>query len=92
MSDTCAPPPPAARRNAWATRLRATRARENRITADARSAGAPRRDRRQRRPMQVPLLGRIAAGTPIEALQNKVGEVPVPGGMIGRAAIITRSK
>jgi repressor LexA len=34
--------------------------------------------------MQVPMVGRIAAGTPIEALQNKVGEVPVPLGMIGR--------
>ena len=30
------------------------------------------------------MVGRIAAGTPIEALQNKVGEVPVPVGMIGR--------
>jgi repressor LexA len=34
--------------------------------------------------VQVPLVGRIAAGTPIEALQNRVGDVPVPGGMIGR--------
>jgi repressor LexA len=30
------------------------------------------------------LVGRIAAGTPIEALQNKMSDVPVPGGMIGR--------
>ena len=36
--------------------------------------------------VQVPLVGRIAAGTPIEALQNKMGEVPVPGGMIGRGS------
>jgi repressor LexA len=34
--------------------------------------------------VQVPLVGRIAAGTPIEALQNRVGDVPVPGGMVGR--------
>ncbi len=31
-------------------------------------------------------MGRIAAGTPIEALQNKMGDVLVPGGMIGRGA------
>ena len=34
--------------------------------------------------ISVPVLGRIAAGTPIEALQNKVADVPVPGGMLGR--------
>ena len=34
--------------------------------------------------VQVPLVGRIAAGTPIEALQNRISDVPVPGGMIGR--------
>ena len=34
----------------------------------------------------VPLVGRIAAGTPIEALQNKVSDVPVPGGMLIRNA------
>jgi repressor LexA len=34
--------------------------------------------------VQVPLVGRIAAGTPIAALQNRVSDVPVPGGMIGR--------
>ena len=34
--------------------------------------------------VNVPLVGRIAAGTPIEALQNKIADVPVPGGMIGR--------
>jgi repressor LexA len=36
--------------------------------------------------VNVPLVGRIAAGTPIEALQNKTGEVPVPGGMIGKGS------
>ena len=34
----------------------------------------------------VPLVGRIAAGTPIEALQNKTADVPVPGGMIGKGS------
>ena len=34
--------------------------------------------------VNVPLVGRIAAGTPIEALQNKMSDIPVPGGMIGR--------
>ena len=39
--------------------------------------------------MNVPLVGRIAAGTPIEALQNKMSDVPVPGGMIGREVFPT---
>ena len=30
----------------------------------------------------VPLLGRIAAGTPIEAIQHRIGEVPVPPGLM----------
>ena len=34
--------------------------------------------------VNVPLVGRIAAGTPIEALQNRISDIPVPGGMIGR--------
>jgi repressor LexA len=34
--------------------------------------------------INVPLVGRIAAGTPIEALQNRIGDVPVPGGMVAR--------
>lgn len=32
----------------------------------------------------VPVVGRIAAGTPIESLQNRIADVPVPGSMIGR--------
>ena len=36
--------------------------------------------------VSVPLVGRIAAGTPIEALQNKTGDIPVPGGMIGKGS------
>ena len=53
--------------------------------ADARSP-APRRGYGDggENAVNVPLVGRIAAGTPIEALQNKVSDVPVPGGMLGR--------
>ena len=54
--------------------------------ADARSP-APRRGYGDGEgAVNVPLVGRIAAGTPIEALQNKMSDIPVPGGMIGRGA------
>lgn len=62
--------------------------REHRASSDARST-QPRRgygDGDGESAVNVPLVGRIAAGTPIEALQNKMGDVPVPGGMIGRGA------
>jgi repressor LexA len=59
--------------------------RENRVSGDARMAGGPRRAMSDgETAVNVPLVGRIAAGTPIEALQNKMADVPVPGGMIGR--------
>jgi len=59
--------------------------RETRAGGDARSAGSPRRTNGDSEgAVNVPVLGRIAAGTPIAAIQNKVAEVPVPGGMIGR--------
>jgi repressor LexA len=53
--------------------------------ADARSP-SPRRSMGEsgESAVNVPLVGRIAAGTPIEALQNKLGDLPVPSGMIGR--------
>ncbi|GAA0533391.1 repressor LexA [Rhizomicrobium palustre] len=52
---------------------------------DARGAGSPRRSISEGEgSVNVPLVGRIAAGTPIEALQNKVADVAVPSGMIGR--------
>jgi repressor LexA len=52
--------------------------------ADARVAGSPRRAMGDGEgSVNVPLVGRIAAGTPIEALQNKISDVPVPGGMLG---------
>jgi repressor LexA len=56
---------------------------DSRPAADARSAGSPRRTENESA-VTVPILGRIAAGTPIEALQHKVSEMPVPGSMLGR--------
>src|ERR1700743_578998 len=58
---------------------------DGRPSADARWAGSPRRAMSESEgAVNVPLVGRIAAGTPIEALQNKLSDIPVPGGMIGR--------
>ena len=58
---------------------------EVRGNGDARVAGSPRRTTVESEgAVNVPLVGRIAAGTPIEALQNKLADVPVPGGMVGR--------
>lgn len=59
--------------------------RTNVASLDARGAGSPRRAMGEGEgSVNVPLVGRIAAGTPIEALQNKVADVPVPSGMVGR--------
>jgi repressor LexA len=58
---------------------------EGRTAGDARNAGGPRRAMGDNEGfVNVPLVGRIAAGTPIEALQNKMADIPVPSGMIGR--------
>ena len=58
---------------------------DTRVSGDTRVGGAPRRPSGDSEgAVNVPLVGRIAAGTPIEALQNKMGDVPVPGGIIGR--------
>ena len=58
---------------------------ESRVPIDTRGAGSPRRGMSEGEgAVNVPLVGRIAAGTPIEALQNKMADIPVPGGMIGR--------
>ena len=61
--------------------------RDHRPVADSRSP-APRRSHGgdSEGSVQVPMVGRIAAGTPIEALQNKVSDIPVPGGMLGRGS------
>ncbi|MBV9571154.1 MAG: transcriptional repressor LexA [Alphaproteobacteria bacterium] len=56
---------------------------DGRVAADTRIAGSPRRADADGA-SNVAVLGRIAAGTPIEALQNKVAEVPVPASMLGR--------
>jgi len=58
---------------------------ETRGSSDARIAGSPRRAGGESEgAVNVPLVGRIAAGTPIEALQNRISDVPVPMGMLGR--------
>ena len=70
-----------------------TRSQSQRIMPSARHGrgGADPRHNTPRRAMgdsessvNVPLVGRIAAGTPIEALQNRIADVPVPSGMVGR--------
>ncbi len=58
---------------------------DNRIPADTRQAA---NSQRQRAPenenmRSVPLVGRIAAGTPIEALQNRLAEISVPANLVG---------
>jgi repressor LexA len=59
--------------------------RDGRISPDSRGAGGPRRGMADGEgSVNVPLVGRIAAGTPIEALQNKMSDIPVPGGMVSR--------
>ena len=57
---------------------------ESRIPADSRqAAGYLRRGGHDsENVMNVPILGRIAAGTPIEALQNRSAEIPVPGTLL----------
>jgi len=58
---------------------------ENRLPADSRNPGVSpiRRAAESGDARSVPLVGRIAAGTPIEALQNRLAEIPVPATMIG---------
>jgi len=83
VSDTLRPA--TTRSQAMRTPPRHGRSGDSRVSADARMAGGPRRaSGESESAVNVPLVGRIAAGTPIEALQNKVGDVPVPGSMIGR--------
>ena len=58
---------------------------ESRIPADTRQVSGYLRPRGHdgESVTAVPILGRIAAGTPIEALQNRGNEVPVPSTLIG---------
>jgi repressor LexA len=58
-------------------------ARGARAPSDPRSGGSPRRHESEGA-TSVAVLGRIAAGTPIEALQNKIADMHVPAGMLGR--------
>ena len=68
-----------------AQRLSPGRAHGRAIASDPRAGGNPRRAMGEAEgAINVPLVGRIAAGTPIEALQNKISDVPVPSGMVGR--------
>src|SRR5215472_2208082 len=55
---------------------------ENRIPSDTRQASTVSR-RHENEVTAVPVLGRIAAGTPIEALQNRGNELAVPGMLLG---------
>lgn len=57
--------------------------RGSRAPSDPRSGGSPRRTDFEGA-MNVSVLGRIAAGTPIEALQQKIADLPVPAAMVGR--------
>ena len=55
-----------------------------RIPADPRQVPSlPRRGPQESEAVSIPILGRIAAGTPIEALQNRGNEVPVPSMFLG---------
>jgi repressor LexA len=78
---------PAATRN-QAQRLVHSGARvrsDNRIPADTRQPTTPQRQRtlENENTRSVPLVGRIAAGTPIEALQNRLADIPVPSNLVG---------
>ena len=44
------------------------------------------------RPVAVPVMGRIAAGTPIEAIQNKSSVINMPPDLLRPRASISRSK
>ncbi len=59
--------------------------REHRIPADSRNVSTHYRPGggNMEGAQSIPLVGRIAAGTPIEALQNKGNDIPVPLSMLG---------
>jgi repressor LexA len=57
----------------------------NVVTADFRGASPDQKARAQGlEAVQLPLYGRIAAGTPIEALRDESAFVDVPGSLLGR--------
>jgi repressor LexA len=85
VSDTLRPATTRSQAQRLMPGVRHGRGGESRTGGDARSAGGPRRAIGDNEGfVNVPLVGRIAAGTPIEALQNKMADIPVPSGMIGR--------
>ena len=85
MAETLRPATTRNQAQRLAPSVRHGRSGDLRMAADTRGGGAPRRAMGDSEgAVNVPLVGRIAAGTPIEALQNKMGDIPVPGGMIGR--------
>jgi repressor LexA len=87
MAETIRPATTRSQSQRTAPGVRHNRGADLRMASDSRST-APRRSFSDggEASVNVPLVGRIAAGTPIEALQNKMSDVPVPGGMIGRGA------
>ena len=38
-------------------------------------------DKRNNDNIEIPVLGKIAAGTPVEAIQNEVSRIPLPGNL-----------
>jgi repressor LexA len=56
---------------------------QNRIPADSRQQAGVFRRHDNDGVTAIPVLGRIAAGTPIEALQNRGTDVSVPGMLLG---------
>lgn len=61
---------------------RPTRFAPNVIEGDFKMAGAP--TSRQTGAVELPLYGRIAAGTPIEALRDPSNTIGIPASMIGK--------
>ena len=53
------------------------------IKGDFRSGRGTERPSDDRASVALPLYGRIAAGTPIEALRDETNQIDVPGGMLG---------
>ena len=43
--------------------------------------GGLNEDKRNNDDMGIPVLGKIAAGTPVEAIQNEVSRIPLPGNL-----------
>ena len=64
-------------------RLPNRRFRPSVIKADFRSGRGTERPSDDRASVALPLYGRIAAGTPIEALRDETNQIDVPGAMLG---------